>query len=252
MQDSLGGAVNFIAIKRDVTEPTAAGDAKPVHAAIMESSADAIVAYTPAGAIVSWNSGAERVYGYSAAEVIGRYVSTLVLPERQPGLAYITEQVLQGSAVSQREDLHRRRDGRSFETSVTARAVRDSSGGVAAISAIIRDISERKKAERAQALLAAIVEASTCSTPWMTSCGLRRSRRRQRGLLGRKRQRAARRRRWSPAAARACAHPPPGSASSAAPAIRADAQKQPALRGRQQIFGVQSVFRAIRRTQVHA
>ena len=90
----------------------AEGEAQRFLAAIVEGSEDAIIASTPAGIILTWNRGAEAVFGYSAGEAIGKHVSMLVPPERMPGLAQLTEQALQGNAVSQREGLCLRKDGR--------------------------------------------------------------------------------------------------------------------------------------------
>ena len=76
------------------------------------------------------------------------------------GLAYLTEQVLQGNFVSQFQGLCRRADGRTFHVSVTGSPIKNVAGEVIAIAVVLRDISERKKAEQAQALLASIVESS--------------------------------------------------------------------------------------------
>ena len=117
-------------------------------------------AYTPAGLIRTWNRGAEAIFGHSAEDAIGKHVSMLVVPERLPRLAHFTQQILQGNAVSQYESLCLRKDGRSFHVSVTASAIRNPAGEVAAISTIVHDISERQKAEQTRSLLASIVESS--------------------------------------------------------------------------------------------
>ena len=94
VRDSKGEIVSYIAIKHDVTERRAAEEAQRFLAAIVESSEDAIAAYTPAGIILTWNRGAETIFGYSAGEAIGKHVSMLtVLPA---GLAHFTEQVSAG------------------------------------------------------------------------------------------------------------------------------------------------------------
>jgi len=160
VRDSSGAIVSFIAIKHDVTESRAAEEARRFLAAIVESTEDAIFAHSPAGTILTWNRGAERLFGYSAGEAIGKPVTTLALPERQHLLARLIERVLQGNAVSQYEGECLRRDGRSFPVSVTACPIRNAAGEVAAVSTIVRDISKRREAEQAQALLASIVESS--------------------------------------------------------------------------------------------
>ena len=158
--DLHGEVVSYIAIKHDVTEQRAAEQAQRFLATIVESSEDVIAAYTPAGIILTWNRGAEAVSGYSAGEVIGKHVSMLAPPERQHELADLTEQVLQGHAVLQFEGMCLRKDGRRIHTSITACPIRNSAGEVVAISAVLRDMSERQEAEQARALLASIVESS--------------------------------------------------------------------------------------------
>ena len=158
VRDSKGEIASYIAIKHDVTERRAAEEAQRFLAAIVESSEDAIAAYTPAGIILTWNRGAESIFGYTARDAIGKHVS--MLAERPAGLAHFTEQVLQGRVVSQYEGLCRRQDGRTFHVSVTGSPIRNAAGEVVAISAVLRDISERQEAEQARALLASIVESS--------------------------------------------------------------------------------------------
>jgi len=160
VRSSNGEIVNYIAIKHDVTERRAAEEARALLAAIVDNSEDAIIAYTPAGIILTWNRGAETVFGYTAEEVIGKPGAMLVAPERRPRLARFNEHVLQGNSLSQYESVCLRKDGRRVHVSVTACPVRDAAGSVAAVSVILRDISEHQEAEQARALLASIVESS--------------------------------------------------------------------------------------------
>jgi PAS domain S-box-containing protein len=149
VRDANGEVVSFIAIKQDVTERRAAEKAQRLLAAIVDNSEDAIVAYDAGGIILTWNRGAEAIFGYIAAEVIGKHVSLLVPSERQHELEHLTERVLQGNAVPQYDGLYLRQDGRRIQVSVTACPLRSSGGAIAAISTILRDISERKQAEEA-------------------------------------------------------------------------------------------------------
>ena len=158
VRDSKGEIASYIAIKHDVTERLAAEEAQRFLAAIVESSEDGIVAYTPAGTILTWNRGAGTIFGYTAGDAIGKPVS--MLAERPAGLAHFTEQILQGKVVSQYEGLCRRHDGQTFHVSVTGSPIRNAAGEVVAISAVLRDISERQEAGQARALLASIVESS--------------------------------------------------------------------------------------------
>ncbi len=160
VQDSGGKIVSYIAIKRDVTQKRAAEAAQRLLAAIVESSTEAVFAYTSAGTILTWNRGAETMFGYSAVEAIGRHVSVLLPPDRVHTMEAALEQILSGNNVSQREEIGLRRDGRRFHLSFTESLVRNSTGKVTAVSAIVRDISEQKEAEQTRFLLASIVESS--------------------------------------------------------------------------------------------
>ena len=160
VRNSRGEIVSYIAIKQDVTERRAAAEAQAFLAAAVEGSADAIFASTPAGIIRTWNRGAEAVYGLSAEEAIGKPVSILVPPERMHGLAPLVARVLQGEAISQYENVGLHKDGRRIQVSLTAAPILNAAGEVTAISIALRDISERKNAERARALLASIVVSS--------------------------------------------------------------------------------------------
>ncbi len=152
--------VSYIAIKHDVTERRAAEEAQGFLAAIVESSEDAIISYTPAGSILTWNRGAETVFGHSAEHAIGKHISILVPPERLTAWGRLTEQVLLANSVSHYEGLALHKDGRRIHVSVMGSPVRNAAGEVAAISVIVRDVSERHEAEQARALLASIVESS--------------------------------------------------------------------------------------------
>jgi PAS domain S-box-containing protein len=158
--DSDGKIVRYIAIKHDVTERRAAEETQKLLAAMVESSEDAIVAYTPAGVVLSWNRGATALLGYSAGEAIGKQLSEFVPSERRPQLMQVTEQVLAGNVVSQRGGFCLRKDGTRVRVSVTACPIRNDAGDVVAVTVTHRDMSERYEAEQARALLASIVESS--------------------------------------------------------------------------------------------
>ena len=160
VRDAQGEIVSFVAIKHDVSERMVGEEAQRFLAAVVENSENAVIAYTPDGIILTWNRGAQAMFGYTAGYVVGRHISILVAPERMAGLAMFTGEILQGNAISQRESLCRRQDGRVFHVSVSGSAIRDSDGQVKAISTISRDISERLEADRERALLASIVESS--------------------------------------------------------------------------------------------
>ncbi len=116
-------------------------------AAIVECSDDAIISKTLDGIITSWNAGAERLYGYSAREVVGRSISIIIPPERQNELPAILDQLRYGGRVDGYETVRIRRDGARIDVSVTVSPIRDPDGRVVEASSIARDISERKEAE---------------------------------------------------------------------------------------------------------
>ena len=135
------------AILRDTSERHEAEQAQRFLAAIVESSEDAIAAVTPEGVICAWNRGAETIFGYSAADAIGKPMSMLPPPERRNGQAQFARQVLQGNFVSQYEGSGLRRNGRKIQLWVTGSPVKNAAGEVVAISLVARDTTERRRVE---------------------------------------------------------------------------------------------------------
>ena len=124
-------------------------------ASIIESSDDAIASKNLQGIITSWNFGAERLFGYAAAEVVGLPMAILVPPERSSEESTILARIARGETTDHFETVRVRKDGRRIDVSVTISPVRDSSGQVIGASKIARDITERKLAEtKLQAQLA--------------------------------------------------------------------------------------------------
>jgi len=160
VQDSAGEIVSYIAIKHDVSGRRAAEDAQRLLAAIVEGSEDAIIAFTPAGIILTWNRGAEAIFGYAAADAIGKHLSMIVPRDRYNRVVRPFEWAAQGTLASPYEGQGLHKDGRMVPLSIALSPIRDAAGKVVAISGILRDITERQDAERARALLASIVESS--------------------------------------------------------------------------------------------
>jgi len=129
-------------------------------AAIVESSDDAIISKTLTGHIVSWNGAAERLFGYSAQEMIGKPITTIIPSERLAEEHEIIARIRRGERVDHFETIRLSRDGRRVEVSLTISPVRGPTGQVVGASKVAREIGERKRAERIQAQLAAIVESS--------------------------------------------------------------------------------------------
>jgi PAS domain S-box-containing protein len=118
-------------------------------AAIVESSDDAIIAKTLDGEIISWNGGAEKIYGYAAPEVVGQSISILVpagLPDDMPVLL---QKISRGEHIHHYETVRRRKDGRLIHVSLTISPIKDASGRIIGASSISRDITARKKIEEA-------------------------------------------------------------------------------------------------------
>ena len=133
----------------DETERQRAKEALMQYAAIIESSSDAIVSQTFDGIILSWNSGAERLYGYPASEANGRPISIIVPPEKQEELEAILERTRMGDRCEDIETIRTRKDGSLIHISTSTAAIKDISGQLLGVSSISRDISERKRAEDA-------------------------------------------------------------------------------------------------------
>jgi two-component system, cell cycle sensor histidine kinase and response regulator CckA len=116
-------------------------------ASIVQSCDDAIIGKTLDGTVVSWNQGAEHLYGYSAEEMIGHSISVLVPPYRPEELSEIMETIKQGKAVDGLETVRLRKDRTPVEVSLTISPIKDASGRVVGASSVARDITRRKQEE---------------------------------------------------------------------------------------------------------
>jgi PAS domain S-box-containing protein len=119
-------------------------------AAIVESSDDAIIGKNLNGVITSWNSSAERLFGYSAEEVVGQNITLIIPPDRRDEEPKILQQLRQGERVDHFETVRVRKDGKLLDISITVSPVKDDLGRVVGASKVARDISERKRAEEAR------------------------------------------------------------------------------------------------------
>jgi PAS domain S-box-containing protein len=117
-------------------------------ASIVSSSDDAIISKDLNGIIVSWNAGAERMYGYRAEEAVGQPITLIFPPERQDEFLQIMERLRRGERVDHFETVRVCKDGRRLHVSITISPIRNSSGILIGASSIARDISERKALER--------------------------------------------------------------------------------------------------------
>jgi len=134
---------------RDITERKSLQATSLRVAAIVESSVDAIVGEDLDGTIVSWNRGAERIFGYKAQEVLGRHISLLATPDGFDEMAGILKRIGGGEHVDHFETKRRRKDGQIIDVSLTVSPVRDGSGRIIGASKIARDVTERERTAQA-------------------------------------------------------------------------------------------------------
>src|SRR5436309_1492045 len=132
----------------DITEFVGAREAQSRLASIVQSSEDAIFGKTLNGEIMSWNTGAEHIYGYTAAEAIGQPVRMLVPDERAKELERIMARLRQAEKIESFETVRLRKDGRKIVVSVSISPIRDGAGRLIGGSTIARDITEKKRAEQ--------------------------------------------------------------------------------------------------------
>src|SRR5580658_1168086 len=119
-------------------------------AAILLSSDAAIISETPDGIVTSWNSSAERIYGYAASEIIGRPAQMLVAPDRPQEMMEILKRVCHGERIEHFETERRHKDGRTLRISLTASPIYDESGRLIGAAKIVRDLTEDRKRTEAQ------------------------------------------------------------------------------------------------------
>ena len=116
-------------------------------AAIVESADDAIIGEKLDGTIISWNQGAERIYGYSADEIIGKPISILIEPDRTEEIPKILDGIKRGQKIDHYETVRVGKDGKKINISLTVSPIKDASDKVIGASTIARDITERKRME---------------------------------------------------------------------------------------------------------
>jgi len=144
-----GGKKLFTVIVRDITERKQAEEARFLHAAIVESSDDGIISLDRDGVITGWNAAAQRMYGYTAAEVRGRSVCIIIPPEVREEETALLRQVLDGKRVEHYETIRMTKEGKRIDVSLTLSPLRDWTGKIVGASKIARDITLGKLAEAA-------------------------------------------------------------------------------------------------------
>ncbi|MGC2058477.1 MAG: PAS domain S-box protein, partial [Candidatus Sulfotelmatobacter sp.] len=150
--DPGGKPRQYMAIGADTTERKRAEQARGWLAAIVESSEDAIISKDLQGTITAWNRGAEKVFGYSTSEAIGKPMLMLIPPERANEESDILDRIRRGESVKHFETVRVRKDGTRVDISEAISPIRDASGAIVGASKIARDITQRKQAEAARQL----------------------------------------------------------------------------------------------------
>jgi PAS domain S-box-containing protein len=172
VRDGEGHVVGCVLVFRDVTErrrlekqAVEQAEAARKLAAIVDSSEDAIISKTLDGIIQSWNAAAERIFGYTAAEAVGRHITMLFPADRLEEEDRIIARIRAGERVEHFDTVRLRKDGTAIPISLTISPIRDEEGRIVGASKIARDITERTVAEAAlrhsEGRLAAELEATT-------------------------------------------------------------------------------------------
>ncbi len=153
LRDAAGTLVGAVNMLVDISERKLVEHAAQVHAAIVESSEDAIVSKGLDGIIATWNRSAERLFGYTAEEAVGQPVMMLIPPGRHNEEPEIIGRIRRGERIEHYETVRVRKDGSLVDISLTVSPVKDAAGRIIGASKIARDITDRKRAEEQQRLL---------------------------------------------------------------------------------------------------
>jgi PAS domain S-box-containing protein len=147
-RDASGNVTTVLESNRDITEMKRAQEVQNRLAAIVESSDDAIVSKNLDGVVTSWNKAAERIFGYTAAEAVGRRIGLIIPSDRQEEENDILARLRRGERIDHFETVRQRKDGRKLDVSVTISPVKDAHGRVVGASKVARDITDRKRIEQ--------------------------------------------------------------------------------------------------------
>jgi len=143
-----GGRRFLLKVARDISDRLRAEEERAYLASIVESSDDAIIGRSMEGIIQSWNRGAERLYGYTAQEAIGRPITMLIPPDRAKEFVS-SDRLKQGEWIEEQETVRVGKDGRRIDVSVIISPMKDAAGRVLGAATVARDITERKRAQEA-------------------------------------------------------------------------------------------------------
>ena len=143
-RDEKGTPRAILEVNNDITSRQRADEARAFIAALVESSDDAIVGKSLEGTITSWNAGAERIFGYSAQEAVGRHISILAPADRAGEVTAILDRIRKGEHITHFETVRVRKNGEHLDVSVTVSPIKDGAGKVLGASTIKRDITDQK------------------------------------------------------------------------------------------------------------
>ena len=156
-----GKPLRLVGTVQDLTERKKAELALAQLAMIVESSEDAISSVALDGKIVSWNKGAERLYGYSESEAVGQSIGIISPPDRPGEISKLLDRLRKGERIAAFETVRIGKDGRPIDVALTLYPVSDHNGTIVGTAAVARDISARKREEERSRRLAQVVDSAT-------------------------------------------------------------------------------------------
>lgn len=165
-KDPQGRVLGVVAVARDVTQQKKAGEERSRLAAIVDTTMDAFIGKSLEGIVTSWNNGAARTFGYTAAEMIGQRVSKLIPPHLRDEEERALGRVAGGSRLEPFETLRVRKNGQIFDVSLTVSSVKDADGRIIGATSISRDITTQKHASQyARSLIEASLDPLVTISP---------------------------------------------------------------------------------------
>lgn len=153
-RDTAGELVEIIGVAVDITTRKTMESDLALHASVTKAAHDALIAVDREGRIEAWNQGAERMFGYTAAEIIGQPIDILSPPEQRAEQSHLLSEVLAGHVVQPTDVVRRRKDGTPLAVSLSISPVVAAGGSIIGAVKAAQDVSERKRLEERQALLA--------------------------------------------------------------------------------------------------
>jgi len=160
IRDADGLVIGSSTIARDATSQRKAFEAAQLMSAVIEFSGEAIITSTLEGIITTWNPAAERLYGYSSQEIVGKSIQPVAPTDRPDEIRSILTRIRAGEQIGHFETVRIRKDGTAFPVSLTLSPIRDKDGGVVGVCVISRDVTRQRQALESAQRLAAIVEQS--------------------------------------------------------------------------------------------